>query len=108
VSLVQGTKYAAADKQQLSALFNYLDVCLEQVVKDNELGALKQALKVLAPRSPSLDTVYTSCNPPRGVAQIGAAKRRHSMGISASVCASMGAAVSNCLNDLLLLHCVAA
>ena len=25
-------------------LFNYLQFCLEQVVKDNELGALKQAL----------------------------------------------------------------
>lgn len=26
-------------------MFNFLDVCLEQVVKDNELGALKQALR---------------------------------------------------------------
>lgn len=43
---MQGTKYAGANKQQLTGLFNYLEVCLEQVVKDNELGALKQALKV--------------------------------------------------------------
>lgn len=26
-------------------LFDYLQICLEQVVKDNELGALTQALK---------------------------------------------------------------
>jgi hypothetical protein len=28
-------------------VFTYLENCLEQVVKDNELGALRQALKVL-------------------------------------------------------------
>ena len=44
--LVQGTQFAKADKNQLSVLFKYLDGCLEQIVKDNELGALKQALKV--------------------------------------------------------------
>ena len=27
-------------------VFGYLEGCLEQIVKDNELGALKQALKV--------------------------------------------------------------
>ena len=44
--LAQGTQFAKADKNQLSVLFKYLDGCLEQIVKDNELGALKQALKV--------------------------------------------------------------
>jgi hypothetical protein len=43
---VQGTKFAKADKNQLAGLFKYLEGCLEQIVKDNELGALKQALKV--------------------------------------------------------------
>ena len=43
----QGTKFAKADRAKLSALFTYLENCLEQIVKDNELGALKQALKVL-------------------------------------------------------------
>ena len=43
---MQGTQFAKADKNQLSGLFKYLDGCLEQIVKDNELGALKQALKV--------------------------------------------------------------
>ncbi len=45
---MQGTQFAKADKNQLSGLFKYLDGCLEQIVKDNELGALKQALKVAA------------------------------------------------------------
>ena len=38
--------FAKADKNQLAGVFKYLDGCLEQIVKDNELGALKQALKV--------------------------------------------------------------
>lgn len=42
---MQGTKFAGADKQQLSTLFTYLENCLEQIVKDNELGALRQALR---------------------------------------------------------------
>ncbi len=41
---MQDTKFAKADKEQLRGVFSYLEVCLEQVVKDNELGALKQAL----------------------------------------------------------------
>lgn len=45
---VQGGKFAKADKAQLAATFTYLEGCLEQIVKDNELGALKQALKVCA------------------------------------------------------------
>lgn len=43
---MQGTKFAKADKNQLAGVFKYLEGCLEQIVKDNELGALKQALKV--------------------------------------------------------------
>lgn len=42
---LQGTRWASADKKQLAAAFTYLDFCLEQVVKDNELGALRQALQ---------------------------------------------------------------
>jgi len=53
---VQGTPYAKADKQQLASLFQYLGGCLEQIVKDNELGALKQALKVR--RAASLSGVW--------------------------------------------------
>lgn len=45
---LQGTKFAGANKQQLAGTFAYLEACLEQVVKDNELGALRQALKVQA------------------------------------------------------------
>lgn len=43
---MQGTQFAKADKNQLAGVFKYLEGCLEQIVKDNELGALKQALKV--------------------------------------------------------------
>ena len=43
--LVQSTPFKKADKKQMGVLFNYLQVCLEQVVKDNELGALQQALE---------------------------------------------------------------
>lgn len=43
---LQGTKFAGANKQQLAGSFAYLESCLEQIVKDNELGALRQALKV--------------------------------------------------------------
>lgn len=43
---MQGTKFSGANKQQLTSLFTYLENCLEQIVKDNELGALRQALKV--------------------------------------------------------------
>lgn len=49
----QGTKFAKADKNLLAGLFKYLDGCLEQIVKDNELGALKQALKVTPHLCPS-------------------------------------------------------
>jgi len=29
----------------MAGTFTYLDFCLEQIVKDNELGALRQALE---------------------------------------------------------------
>lgn len=38
------TRFGKANKDELRASFNFLDFCLQQVVKDNELGALKQAL----------------------------------------------------------------
>lgn len=41
---LSGTKFAKADKAQLQTAFGYLEGCLEQIVKDNELGALRQAL----------------------------------------------------------------
>ena len=44
----QGTAFAKADKKQLAGVFTYLDFCLEQIVKDNELGALRQALEARA------------------------------------------------------------
>ncbi|KAI8476659.1 MAG: magnesium protoporphyrin chelatase [Monoraphidium minutum] len=44
VRALQGTEFATADRLQLVTVFKYLEFCLEQVVKDNELGALKDAL----------------------------------------------------------------
>jgi magnesium chelatase subunit H len=41
---LKGTQFKKADPAQLKAQFDYLKFCLEQVVKDNELGALLQAL----------------------------------------------------------------
>ena len=41
----QGTKFAGANKQEMEDLFAYLQICLEKVVMDNELGALTEALK---------------------------------------------------------------
>ncbi|GHP01285.1 hypothetical protein PPROV_000004100 [Pycnococcus provasolii] len=38
-------EFASADKEGLRTLFDYLGFCLEQVVKDNELGALTEALE---------------------------------------------------------------
>merc|ERR1719230_84023 len=40
-----GTKFEGADIDKMRDVFAYLGVCLEQVVKDNELGALKQGLE---------------------------------------------------------------
>jgi magnesium chelatase subunit H len=44
VKALAGTPYAKADQAQLAVTFGYLEGCLEQIVKDNELGALRQAL----------------------------------------------------------------
>lgn len=44
--MLQATEFKKANKDELRSVFQYLEFCLEQVVKDNELGALEQALKV--------------------------------------------------------------
>eukprot|EP00884_Botryococcus_braunii_P002250 jgi/Botrbrau1/12025/Bobra.0293s0002.1 len=44
VKVLKGTKFEKADTNQLRNVFTYLDGCLQLVVMDNELGALKQAL----------------------------------------------------------------
>uniref|UniRef100_A0A7S0WJ98 magnesium chelatase n=1 Tax=Pyramimonas obovata TaxID=1411642 RepID=A0A7S0WJ98_9CHLO len=41
---LKGTQFKGAKPADLKAQFDYLKFCLEQVVKDNELGALKEAL----------------------------------------------------------------
>lgn len=41
---LQGTEFARANRNDLGNTFRYLDFCLEQIVKDNELGALVEAL----------------------------------------------------------------
>jgi magnesium chelatase subunit H len=44
---VRGLKYtpfAGANREELVTVFNYLEFCLTQIVKDNELGALTEAL----------------------------------------------------------------
>jgi magnesium chelatase subunit H len=44
VAALQGTEFASADREDLIGVFTYLAYCLEQIVMDNELGALRQAL----------------------------------------------------------------
>ena len=39
---MQGTEFKKANKDELRSLFGYLEFCLQQIVKDNELGALEQ------------------------------------------------------------------
>jgi len=41
---IKKTQFKTANPANLSSQFEYLKFCLEQVVKDNELGALKEAL----------------------------------------------------------------
>jgi hypothetical protein len=36
------TQFASTDRVELVKVFNYLEFCLTQVVKDNELGALRE------------------------------------------------------------------
>ena len=45
VRALQGTEFSKADRIELVTLFQYLEFCLQQVVKDNELGALREALE---------------------------------------------------------------
>ena len=39
---LQGTQFASADRVELVTLFGYLEFCLNQIVMDNELGALRE------------------------------------------------------------------
>lgn len=41
---LQGSEFSTANRNDLGNTFKYLEFCLEQVVKDNELGALVEAL----------------------------------------------------------------
>ena len=41
---LKGTKFEAIDVEAMTKQFAYLRFCLEQVVKDNEIGALREAL----------------------------------------------------------------
>ncbi|PNH11098.1 Magnesium-chelatase subunit ChlH, chloroplastic [Tetrabaena socialis] len=41
---LQNGEFEKADRQELITVFNYLEFCLTQIVKDNELGALVEAL----------------------------------------------------------------
>ncbi|KAL3142075.1 Magnesium chelatase [Trebouxia sp. C0010 RCD-2024] len=43
--VIKETEFKKANKDELRAVFKYLEFCLQQVVKDNELGALQQALE---------------------------------------------------------------
>ena len=42
VRALQGTQFASADRIELVTLFGYLEFCLNQIVMDNELGALRE------------------------------------------------------------------
>ena len=42
---LQDTKFSKANKEEMKNVFDYLQVCLEKVVMDNELGALTEALR---------------------------------------------------------------
>ena len=44
ITALQDTPFAKANRDELKATFSYLQFCLEQVVKDNEVGALVTAL----------------------------------------------------------------
>ena len=44
VRALKGTQFGQADRVELRTLFGYLDFCLQQVVKDNEQGALIDGL----------------------------------------------------------------
>ncbi|CAG9463514.1 unnamed protein product [Pedinophyceae sp. YPF-701] len=44
VAAVRNTKFASADRDELRKLFDFIEFCLTQAVKDNEVGALVEAL----------------------------------------------------------------
>jgi len=44
VRALQKTEFGKSDRAQLVTLFGYLEFCLSQIVQDNELGALSEAL----------------------------------------------------------------
>jgi magnesium chelatase subunit H len=44
MSILRETKFSGADLNQLDVLFAYLEFCLQQVVKENEIGAMIEAL----------------------------------------------------------------
>ena len=43
--VLKGTRFEAVDADAMGKQFAYLRFCLEQIVKDNEIGALKEALE---------------------------------------------------------------
>ncbi len=43
---MQDTEFKKANKDELRSLFGYLEFCLTQIVKDNELGALEQVCSI--------------------------------------------------------------
>ncbi|CAM6085668.1 unnamed protein product [Calypogeia fissa] len=45
VEILQKTQFRDADRDKLKVLFDFLSFCLKQIVADNELGGLKQALE---------------------------------------------------------------
>ena len=45
VEVLQRTQFRDADRDKLKVLFDFLQFCLKQIVADNELGGLKQALE---------------------------------------------------------------
>lgn len=44
IETLEKTKFKYADELKLKSLFDFLEFCLKQIVADNELGGLKQAL----------------------------------------------------------------
>merc|ERR1712078_730009 len=45
MQVLEGGQFAGADKDEMDKMFEYLNFCLQQVVKDNELDSLQKALR---------------------------------------------------------------
>merc|ERR1719428_2320966 len=45
MQVLEGGQFAGADKDEMDKMFEYLNFCLLQVVKDNEMGALQTGLR---------------------------------------------------------------